>query len=321
MILLERRTPKSILLHKALLKRLDPRDKDYTYIQDSLQLLEAGYDGETHVDREWMEMPYLNEHFLLFNYETENEFGFSHQMDTLLLTKHFVLVLDVKNISGRVDYDFEKHQFVRTKPNGEKKIFSNPYDQIYRHGELLERLLVKAKCSLPIEKLIVMSSTSTFIGNVPKYPPTIHASGLRTFAKRFMSQHPCVLTNSQLDKLGKFFMERLISRKFDLNISLNRIRKGALCEKCNYQSAMKYQDGLWTCPRCGFSSKKVLLEGLHDYRLLIDEKITNREFREFFGVGSSDTAQKILSRLNLKAEGKNRGRYYIIPENILDTIS
>lgn len=317
MIILERHTPKSILLHEALLRRLDPNDKDYTYFQDSLTRLKVGYEGENRVDRQWFEMPYLHEHYLLFNYEIENEFGFPHQIDTILLTKHFLLILEVKNISGRVDYEEEKHQFIRTRSNGSQDILINPIDQLLRHEELLERLLLKMKCPLPIEKAIIMANPSTVIGAVPKSPPTFHASGLRAFVKNCMMRHPSILTSSQLDKLVKFFLSKVKSRKLDLNISFERIRKGVLCDQCNYQVVMKYQRGGWACPSCGNRSKKALLMALNDYRLLIDEKVTNREFREFFHVPSSDAAQKILARLNLNPIGKNKGRYYIIPENIV----
>lgn len=111
MILLDRKTPKSILLMEALLRRLDPNDSDISYFKDSLVRLKFGYEGEQRVDREWFEMPYLAEHYLLMNYEVQNEFGFSHQIDTLLLTKNFLLILEVKNIAGRIDYEELKHQF------------------------------------------------------------------------------------------------------------------------------------------------------------------------------------------------------------------
>lgn len=318
MLLLDRKTPKSILLHEALLRRLDPNDKDFSYFQDSFTRLKVGHEGEFRVDREWFEMPYLNEHFLLFNYEIENEFGFSHQIDTLLLTKHFLLVLEVKNIVGRIDYEEHKHQFIRTKLNGSEDILTNPIDQLRRHEELLERLLLKMKYSLPIEKAVVMANPSTVIGNVPKSPPIFHASGLRTFVKRCLMRHPSVLTTNQLEKLAKYFLSKVVSRKVHLNISTERIRKGVLCEECSFKVVMTYHQGFWHCPKCGHRSKRALLIALNDYRLLISDKITNREFRDFFNVESLFAASKILTRLNLEARGNNRGRFYIIPEDILN---
>ncbi len=317
MLLLDRKTPKSILILEALLRRLDSNDRDFSYFQDYLTRLKFGHEGEHRVDREWFEMPYLNEHFLFFNYEIENELGFSHQIDTLLLTKHFLLILEVKNIAGRIDYDEQKHQLIRTRPTGTEDTLTNPFDQLHRHEELFHRILSKWKFSLPIEKAVVMANPATIIGNVPKSPPIFHASGLRSFIKKCLVRHESQLTTGQLDKLAKQLLSRAVSRNFDLNISVDRIRKGVLCEKCNYAVAMTYGRGIWTCPKCGFESRDALLRALDDYRLLISERITNREFREFFNVNSGDVAQKILTRLNLVAVGNNRGRYYIIPDNLL----
>lgn len=318
MLLLDRKTPKSMMIVEALLRRLDPNDKDFSYFQDYLMRLKIGYEGEHRVDREWFEMPYLKEHYLLLNYEVENEFGFPQQIDTLLLTKHFLLVLEVKNIAGRVDYEESKHQFIRTRQNGMEEILTNPIDQLNRHEEFFQRLLSNLKIALPVEKAVVMANPSTVIGNVPKSPPIFHASGLRSFVKKCLVRHSSVLTSSQLEKLAKMLLSKVEARRFDINISVERIRKGVLCENCSYQVAMFYKHGFWICHKCGLRSKKALLRALDDYRLLINDKITNREFREFFHVESLFAASKILTRLNLEAKGNNRGRFYIIPEDILN---
>lgn len=318
MLFLDRKTPKSILILEALLRRLDLNDRDFPYFQEYLSRLKVGHEGEHRVDREWFEMPYLNEHYLFFNYEIENEFGFSHQIDTLLLTKHFLLILEVKNIAGRIDYDEDKHQFTRTRPNGTEDTLTNPFDQLYRHEEFLQRLLSKMKITLPIEKAVVMANPSSIIGNVPKSPPIFHASGLRSFIKYCLARHESQLTTSQLNKLAKHFLSSAISRDFDLNISFDRIRKGVLCENCDYSVTMTYRRGIWSCPKCGLQSRKALLQALNDYRLLISDRITNREFREFFNIDSMYAASKILSRLNLETVGDKKGRYYIIPEDILN---
>lgn len=317
MILLDRKTPKSILLMEALLRRLDPNDSDISYFKDSLVRLKFGYEGEQRVDREWFEMPYLAEHYLLMNYEVQNEFGFSHQIDTLLLTKNFLLILEVKNIAGRIDYEELKHQFIRKRTNGTEDVLTNPIDQLNRHEEYFQRLLSKIKCPLPIEKAVVMANQSTIIGNVPNTVAFFHASGLRAFVKKCMVKHHKQITSSQLKKLSKILLSKVESRRYDLNISFDRFRKGVLCENCNHQIQMNYSRGFWHCPKCGTQSKDALLKALDDYRLLISNQITNREFREFFGVESMITASNILTRSPLIPVGNKKGKYYIIPEDIL----
>ncbi|MFC7685243.1 hypothetical protein ACFQU5_04630 [Ureibacillus sp. GCM10028918] len=64
------------------------------------------------------------------------------------------------------------------------------------------------------------------------------------------------------------------------------------------------------------NSKEPLYQGLHDYRVLFDEWITNRAFREFFFIESGDTANKLLKRMKFYYEGSNKGRRYIIPKDV-----
>ena len=67
---------------------------------------------------------------------------------------------------------------------------------------------------------------------------------------------------------------------------------------------------------CGFRSKEPLYQGLSDYRCLISEWITNKEFREFFKIDSEDLVNKLLKRLNLYFEGSTKSRRYLIPGDI-----
>ncbi len=76
---------------------------------------------------------------------------------------------------------------------------------------------------------------------------------------------------------------------------------------------LKYVYGKWICNYCGYKGKEALITGLHDYRLLINNKIKNKDFKSFFNIPTEDT--KILARLNLPYEGDKKGRVYKIPEN------
>ena len=98
MILLERAKSNKLVMLEALLSRLHPSDSDYNYFKESYPRQVAGYEGEKWVDREWFDMPKLSCHYLLLNYEFENEFGFPHQIDTLSLTTKFMLIIEMKKI-------------------------------------------------------------------------------------------------------------------------------------------------------------------------------------------------------------------------------
>ena len=101
-------------------------------------------------------------------------------------------------------------------------------------------------------------------------------------------------------------------------IERHRLRDGVLCENCQFQYVMQYDRGLWICPHCCEKSKEAIYLALHQYRVLIGKRITNREFRKFVGIDRKAVASKLLKRLNFEQFGKGRGVYYLIPENVLD---
>lgn len=316
MLLLERTKSSKLVMLESLLHRLHHNDSDYSFFKESYHRQVAGFDGEKWVDREWFDMPNLGCHYLLFNFEFENDFGFPHQIDTLSLTTRFMLIVEIKNISGRVEIDEEKHQMIVTRTDGTMKSYGNPIDQIRRHSEHLRLLLNKMKVPLPIEGALVFSNPATIIGNVPKNFPIFHSSGLRHFVQRLLKKYPEKLSENQLNQLSNALLAKLKHKEVRPTIDFSRIKKGVLCEVCDFNFVMNYIGGTWQCMSCGARDKRAILQGLHDYRALISNKITNKEFRQFFGVESMDAASKILIRLGLESFGEKRGRYYLIPNNI-----
>lgn len=60
--------------------------------------------------------------------------------------------------------------------------------------------------------------------------------------------------------------------------------------------------------------RDALIRSLEEYRLLVGQQVTNRSFREFFGIDSPDLAYKLMQQLPLKAEGVKKHRKYWIKE-------
>ncbi|KKK37928.1 hypothetical protein WQ57_10595 [Mesobacillus campisalis] len=80
---------------------------------------------------------------------------------------------------------------------------------------------------------------------------------------------------------------------------------------------MMRKDRVFVCPHCFAHSKNAYQDALLDYFLLERATISNREFREFIGVDSVKTANKMLSSLNLPYSCEKKGRVYHRPEDFL----
>lgn len=76
---------------------------------------------------------------------------------------------------------------------------------------------------------------------------------------------------------------------------------------------MRRSYGMWRCySNPTHTSKDAHIMALHDYSLLLNPSITNREFREFTRLSSASTANKLLTNLDLPRVGHTKGTSYCL---------
>lgn len=249
-----------------------------------------------------------NNAFLFHNYET-----LGHQIDTIFVCEYFILIIEIKNVSGFIWYEEDKHQFIRKKKTGEIEGFQSPVEQVKRHAEFIEGVVRRLGLSVPVHKAVVIAEPTTVIGKIPGEIPIFHAIGLRTEVKKLLLKYKKpLIADVHFELLKQELLKLYYPGTYRPRFEIPPIRKGAICT-CG--RIMQYKRGKFFCT-CGIESKEALLQGLHDYRLLLNEWITNREFRDFFLIESEDTVNKILKRLDFHYEGKNKNRRYLIRKDI-----
>lgn len=305
MTVIERKLPAKIVVLDALLRRVPLEKREY--IENLLKRAEIGYLGELKVDTIWKELDLPMKFLLFHNYEIPH-----YQIDTLFVCPHFLLILEIKNVAGYIWYEPEKHQFLRKRKSGEIESFQSPFDQVKRNVEKIERIIKYLGINIPIHKAVVIVEPTTVIGNMDGEISIFHAIGLRTEVKRLLLKYSKQnLGIVQFETLKEHLLKLYQPSKYKPKFEIPPIRKGAIC---NCGKVMAYKRG-FICT-CGNKSKEALYQGLHDYRVLISERITNREFRDFFFIESHDAANKILKRLGFNSEGSNKNRKYLIPEDV-----
>ncbi len=231
MIILEREIPIKMIMLEILLRRLDEEDIEYEYYKNEYLLVSRRYEGEMWVDREWEELIIPSKYYLFHNFETENEASHSHQIDTIFVCQNFILLLEIKNIGGRIDFDQEKHQFMRTRQDGMKEGFSNPIDQIERHVRLFKRILIKWEIALPIEYAIILTQPSTIIGDTPANVAIFHVSGLQTYVYNLFSKYQNnYISPVSLELLKKNLLAIRKRKMWVPKIDKSKLRKGYVKE-------------------------------------------------------------------------------------------
>ncbi|OIU72386.1 nuclease-related domain-containing protein [Rossellomorea aquimaris] len=173
MILRERPIPETILYNEAALKRLPPLSDLRPKLEESLLKAWAGYTGECKVDRL---LSIIDNKELYIIHDLCLQTGSTYiQIDTLILTKHLALILEIKNISGRIDFSREFGQLERTI-NGEITAFPSPIAQCKKYKIHLKNWLKTMKLpSLPIEFLVVFTNSSSILPASPHDTEVVHS--------------------------------------------------------------------------------------------------------------------------------------------------
>lgn len=295
----------------ALVCRLQADDEEFPAIQEAYYRAQAGMAGEEKMQRTLADYHFKDSFKIFYNFECINSKGFSHQIDALIIMKRFLLVVEVKQISGTLYYKPSFHEFARKTEEGLLENFPNPFDQAYRHQLFLSHLLASWGIQLPVLYIVVNANIRT------KLDMSLNGSpGLPGFLEKLHVNYS--ETAVDLMKLESNLLAMSCRLPVRKKVERHRLRNGVLCEKCQSQYVMQYYQGLWVCPHCREKSKDAILLALHHYRVLVGERITNRELRKFVGIDCKAVASKLLKRLNFEQFGKGRGVYYLIPEDVLD---
>ncbi|MBY7144743.1 NERD domain-containing protein [Virgibacillus sp. NKC19-3] len=306
---------------EALDRRLAPLHPEKGRVQKSLKNKQAGAKGEKEIS---YPLRFLDDrkYLILHNLRIADEQGF-FQIDTLMLSAKYILILEVKNWYGTVIFG-ENGQVTRINDENKEDGFENPNSQAKLQRHRLQRWLrLQCDMELPIKFFIVISFPSTIIKSatsqnlIPK--EVIHKNDLY-FKIEALSNELTVnyMEKEQLMNLAKRLMaahkpqdENILDR---FRITKNELIKGVFCPKCGAISMVR-DKRKWLCSACKYVSIKAHLPSLFDYKLLIGDKISNREARDFLQVDSPDVVKGILKRENFSRIGEKSTRLYALKFN------
>ncbi|GAE28402.1 hypothetical protein JCM9140_4626 [Halalkalibacter wakoensis JCM 9140] len=316
MIKKERTIPHKILQLQALQRRLPAHHPKLPQIEEELARRIAGHRGEQALD-----------YYLLFldprKYDIYHGLRLTDQtsyfqIDTMIVSPAFILLIEIKNISGTIYFDGTFDQMLRTK-EGKETGFSNPLLQIKRHELQFDNWLHLHKLvQPPLEPFVVISNPSTIIKasnqHTHFFEKIIHSASLLTKIEQLEKRHPTVyLKQKDNQKLSTTLLKQHTPAKTDileqLNISEAELIKGVHCPKC-LAIPMLRSYGKWSCPKCTYAAKDAHLPSLKDYTLLVNSTITNSKLRHFLQLSSRNISTDLLQSLNVSITGKQKGTTY-----------
>ncbi len=315
MIIKPRSYPIRLRNLEALHRRLPPSHPKRSLVQDSLARVRAGYQGEKSIDFHLKFIPqkdYLIIHDLRL-FDGQHFF----QMDTVLVSRKFILILEVKNVSGSLCLNSDIHQLTRTS-NGKEDTFPDPILQIERQQMQLSKWIESYSSKLPIEAFVLFTNKSAILhlkndkdserilkseGLLSRFnmmeqrysEEKINSATLHLIASQMVREHTDVHQNI----LGAF------------GIRESELLSGVHCQACTGKLVWKRRT--WECISCFLKSKDAHIQALQDYACLRHAYISNREARAYLHIDSEHIVKRMLVNLGGKKIGATKSRKYEIP--------
>ncbi|MDQ0974455.1 hypothetical protein QFZ31_004333 [Neobacillus niacini] len=305
----------------ALLKRMPKGHPVRPMVEKDLRIWLKGYYGELNVGYHLSFLP-EEEYFIFHGLRLKDKKSF--QMDLLLVSAKFALIIEVKNISGKLKFKKGSDLMTRELNNLEEGM-DNPIQQVKRHHLQFNNWLKDHQFKgIPVERLVVISKTSTIIettqDNLHIFQKLIYAESLIDKIRELETKY----TKPRITKKVLTQLSDTLLKEHDLiipdvlekyNLSPSDIKPGVQCTSCN-SFKMKYISASWRCDICHFTSKKAHLAAIKDYFLILNTTITRKQLAEFLEIAPTK-ARYILLSLNLPSTGTKRSTKYSLPKNCI----
>ncbi|WP_080844066.1 nuclease-related domain-containing protein [Cytobacillus gottheilii] len=314
MIRKEREIPIRIRKIQSSLDRVIMPSEKRAILEGELKSRLAGYYGEKAIDYYLRKLP-ENENYILHSLRLQMKSDY-FQIDTLLLTDKYALIIEVKNLAGELFFDVNSKQLIQTTADGEVKGYQNPVQQAMYQKRDLEKVFQSKAIHLPIEYLVILSKPSTILKTNSKYaiPKMIHAQYLIEEIEHLNKKYHIVIHEQKaVKKMAKMLAKLHCPETYDVlkanQFTQEDIQKGVRCTDCGH-TPMQRKHGTWICPNCCKIDIHAHVKAVEDYFLLFESPLTNQKFRDFTFLDSEQTANRLLKKMDLPHSGNGRCRMY-----------
>ncbi|RDU37591.1 hypothetical protein DRW41_07050 [Neobacillus piezotolerans] len=314
MVVKVRTIPLRILKDEALLRNISPQCPDYSVIENDYYRRKAGYWGETQIDHYLRLLP--KDGYYILNDLRIPFAGRYFQIDCLILTARYCLVIESKNIKGILFFDHVFDQLIRT--NGDlQEAFEDPITQAKNILLQLKAILKELVPNLPFDFIVSIASSKTVLkSDSQPMKQVCHAYSLVQKIlemDKFYSRE--ALNNFEIEEVCKLLLKLHSPDQPNImkiyGLTDRDILKGIYCPKCAEKMAL--HNTKWICRKCDYHSKDAHVQKIKDYFLIYRPFITNKQLRFFLDIPSRRSAYRMLTSCQLRLTGNGKGRIYYAP--------
>ncbi len=236
------------------------------------------------------------------------------QIDTLIITRSYILILEVKNIVGTIDFKNYQSQIVRTL-NDETTPLGYPFIQLDRNIDGISNILRKYGLNPPIHSALVFPSNNVIIENSPKTRNIFFVKQLPLFIQR-LNDLPNKLSEESFHDICEIFtningdfIEKSLCDRF--SIDPKELKKGIICSNCG-ELLQQRTRRTWICIACGQADVNPIPRNIEDLFILIKPEITMNDCLHYLQVKSRHTLNNNLVKMKLPKKGVRRATVYTI---------
>lgn len=296
---MKRHPPEELIQLERLAVRLPTSHHKYAYIQTKYHQLKAGHAGEIYVDRVLQEISYPRGVKVLTDIRLEINPHFQIQIDTLIVSPHSIILLEVKYYAGTVNFNEDSGKTTKIASNGEIDKYDCIIHQLDRATVGLKTWLEKRNISIPVIPILVMANGQTEISVVPDSITLKYAKQLPRYIRRLLAE-----TESLQAYPSTSIAEMIVADQVSWSMTPACQRyeivpahliRGVLCSSCH--SPMDRKRGhSWICYACRKKDPGALEVAIKDWFLLIGHTVSNKQLRFFLDLKSSAAASIIFSQ-------------------------
>ena len=311
MILKKRGHDKHLVGLHALHKRLPEDHPMMDTITKKMAMISAGISGEAKLEKVFENYLFLDEVYIMHDlsfYSTGHA-----QVDCLVITPKFGLILEVKNIAGEMTFLSGTGQISRVLENGQIDHFESPMVQLDRNSDLLFDWLRMTGVHMPILGAVVLPKATQKVNVQLNDYPVLFPGVVPSFIKRLIKNHSIIEPNC-----AKEIAERLVREHQEFNpfpicsrwhVDVACLKKGVFCTSCR-GGMMVRQLRTWVCQTCLHKDPNAHKQAIKEWFMLVGGELTNKTCREFLKIESHQLASRMLGEMNLKINGHGKSTRY-----------
>lgn len=293
-----------------MLLRIPKEQNLYVEVEKKIRFAIAGYKGECYVDNFLKQITFPKHFAILKDLHIPLHENNYLQLDTLILTKKYIAVLEIKNIRGKISFQKNPDQLIR-EADGITTPFKCPEQQLKRQVKNLQTLLHKTKINIPIKSFIVLAYSKTHVVLPPQYTKIAMGCDIPNHLEDY-NQLPDAISTAKFQQLLSFLISQ--SRDFTPKplaqtypVSLSHIKTGLLCPNCAIKIKNRNK-----CPNCKTPKKLMQKQAIEDWFYLVKDTISNRECVYFLELKDKYAASYLLKSLDLQPVNHFKSRYYVL---------